>query len=1204
MGTSAFSDIESLYFDRGTMKLEKIVINGFKSFADKTELQFGCPITAIVGPNGCGKSNVVDAIKWVLGSQSPKSLRSDQMADVIFSGCSSRKPSGMAEVTLYFTDVRGLGIEQDSLEISRRLYRDGESEYIINNKASRLKDIRELFMDTGIGVSAYSIIEQGQIDQLLAASTVDRRVIFEEAAGVSRFKAHKKEALRKLERTEQNLLRLADIVSEVQKQLRSVKLQAGKARSYVEYTGRLKELRVNFSLAEYHKIKTGIDEKKTSLGKWQERFADVAARAARHDAASGELTANILDAESQINRWDSAFIAARSKIEQQLERIDFLKVRIEENKTRQAAAAEQIKNGNGQIQQLSGEMDRCRADLEKNRQDLAGQDEQISAVERDISRINKLCASVSAELEDEKSGIIDIVRRTAQLHNEIQSLSNYRDSLAGQKTRLSGRAGQTQAQLTEWLTEKAQCHAKLADIQSVLSGLQTHLETKRTLMQEVDSKRCRAMNELTAAREQRSALTGELNVLQDMEARREGLSETLKSILDNRDNSRGFIEGIIADVLTAEPAYSVSIEAALEGRTDTLLVNSTSTLLGDARLIAQNDNRLHILCIDRLEPFVDTAELLEVPGVLGRLIEFVRFESRFAGLAWQLLGKCLLVDSLPRAIELSGRLGSGYRCVTRDGQAASGGCVISTGPIGKSAQLISRKSRIVQLADIIAQQQQNISVLEQSLAEADCQNEHLAGLCKDMRTSIYEANTEKIDAESRLRMLEQNIKRLTDEQPVIAGEIRMLEEEIGLSVQKEHDSRQKLEELEQINSQRNAHIETLQGSLNENTRELQSRGEHLTELKIQLGRSREQQKALDQRISSLSVQIQQSRTSVENARCQTIACCQQIEQTERQILSAESAVSQLYLEKEQAQKQSRQLHRLQEELSVRQKENALALRQVREEQARVEEQTHQIQLELSQLGVRDEDLCQRVREELGIELSSAYEAYQQQDTDWEAVRNEIADLRAKIERLGNVNLDALEQQQELERRFEFLSSQVEDLNKSRDQIQQLIERINSESREKFQVTFEQVRLNFQEIFRKLFGGGRADIFLENPEDLLESGIEIVARPPGKETRTISLLSGGEKTMTAIALLFAVFKSKPSPFCILDEVDAALDEANNERFNVILRQFQQQSQFIVITHSKRTMSMADMLYGITMQTQGISKKISVQFGDTETGAAVA
>ncbi|MHC4290738.1 MAG: chromosome segregation SMC family protein, partial [Planctomycetota bacterium] len=350
------------------MKLEKIVINGFKSFADKTELKISHPITAIVGPNGCGKSNVVDALKWVLGNQSPKSLRSGHMADVIFSGSSSRKPSGMAEVSLFFSDVRGLGLEQDDLQISRRLFRSGDSEYLLNNKSCRLKDIRELFMDTGIGVSAYSIIEQGQIDQLLKATTQDRRIIFEEAAGISKYKAHKKEALRKLDRTEQNLLRLADIVNEVQKQLRSIKLQAGKARNYLEYSDRLKELRVNYSLSEYDRIITQRDQKRISLAEQKDRFSETAAVVARCDTAVTELASELLETDSQISHWDGTLISARSRIEQQNDRIGFLNHRIEELQERKQNAVEQIDKLTEQTRHLSTQLASCQNNLEEVQQ--------------------------------------------------------------------------------------------------------------------------------------------------------------------------------------------------------------------------------------------------------------------------------------------------------------------------------------------------------------------------------------------------------------------------------------------------------------------------------------------------------------------------------------------------------------------------------------------------------------------------------------------------------------------------------------------------------------------------------------------------------------------------------------------------------------------------------------------------------------------
>ncbi len=1186
------------------MRLEKIIINGFKSFADKTELLINQQITAIVGPNGCGKSNVVDALKWVLGNRSPKSLRSDQMADVIFSGSSSRKPSGMAEVSLIFSGAGSGEAEQDELQISRRLFRNGDSEYLINNKTARLKDIRELFMDTGIGVSAYSIIEQGQIAQLLKASAQDRRLIFEEAAGISKYKAHKKEALRKLDRTEQNLLRLADIVNEVQKQLRSIKLQAGKARNYLEYSKRLKELRVNYSLSEYDRIIHQREKKQGSLAKWRDQFSETAANVARCDSAVSQLSNQLHETESQINRWDNALITARTNIEKQADRIAMLKHRADELLDRKKNASGQIAKLTEQTHEFSARLGEC----QKQQADIQVQFEQRTAQLREaeemISQVNSQCAELQAQLEDEKSGIIDIVRRTAQLHNEIESLSSYRDNLSGRKMRLSGKAQEDENQLTEWLTEKAQQQARQEDIRTVLAELQESLEAKRSERQAIGDRRSQVLEDMASIKEQRSAHISELNVLSDMEAKRQGLNKAVREILADQSGQRSYIDGIVADVIVAQPQYAQAVEAALEGMTDALLINSTGQFLQDHELQDALDSRIRVICTDRLTPFMDQTDITGHGGVLGRLVEFVTYDSLFSRVVWGLLGRVLLVESLDAAITLSAQLGGDYRYVTPDGQVFANGHLLNVGPVGKKAGLISRKSRIQELQADIETLNERIRANEGILEETEQKDDHLEHLCSDLRTSIYEATTEKSDTDSRLRVLEENIKRLKEQQPIVAGEIGMLEEEIQESVQKEHGSRQKLEELEQINTERNDHIEQLEAMLEEQRRIQQSRNAELTEIKIYLGQVNEQQKSVRQQIAAIQSQMHHSRMAIESARTDALGCDDQIEQTERNILTAESITAELYVEKEQAQSMSVKLHRAVEELLRERKQNEEDLRTYRSRQSEVEENTHQLELSLSQLQVKEEDLTQRVREELQIELAEAYESFEQEDVDWDQVREEIKMLRGKIERLGNVNVDAIDQQKDLEERYDFLASQVEDLNQSKVQLEQLIAKINKESLEKFRTTFNDIRENFQQIFRKLFGGGKADILLDNPEDILESGIDIIARPPGKEPRTITLLSGGEKTMTAIALLFSVFKSKPSPFCVLDEVDAALDEANNERFNLIVQEFQKLSQFIVITHSKRTMSIADVLYGITMQTQGVSKKISVQFESTDSDSEAA
>ena len=1190
------------------MRLEKIVLTGFKSFADKTEFNFNRGITAIVGPNGCGKSNVVDAVKWVLGNQSPKSLRGGQMSDVIFGGSSGRKPSGMAQVSLHFLEVAGLGIEQDELEISRRLYRSGESEYLINNKLCRLRDVRELFMDTGVGVSAYSIIEQGQIGRLLQASNVDRRIIFEEAAGISKYKTHKKETLRKLERTEQNMLRVADILTEVQKQLRSIKYQAGKARNYLQYAERLKELQVNYSLAQYHKIVTDSNVKKKALAQLEERFSSIAAEVAGNDAALSRVGKTIIETEGEINRWDNRLVETRSKIEQQLEHIRFLKNRSEELEQRKTNAAEQIHKLTEQSSRLNGELAGCKERFEENRNAFTQKKRRAVELEEAINQAGSRCVSIEADLEDEKSGIIDIVRRTAQLHNEIQSMGVYRNNLTGQKDRLSGRANDTQVQLTQLLTAKAQMQARCDDIYKVIAELQESLGAKRGQMKEINSSQEDISKQLAEAKQTQSGLSSEFKVLSDMEAERRGLSESVKQILKAQANGGptryDYIEGIVADVITAEADYATAVEAALEGKTDALVINSTGDFLADGRIRQELDSRVNLICTDKIEPFVDTQDLSVNPSVIGRAVEFVSYDSKSAQLAWQLLGHTVLVDSMDAAIELSRRLGPKYRFVTVEAEVFEGGHCMRVGPVGRAAGLISRKSRLSQLAGELTETEKQIRRLEQEFGLNSRQSEHLAKLCQDLRTAVYEASTEKVDIESRQRLTEQNIKRLSDEQPVIAGEIEMLQRQIGESVRTEYDSKQKLTELEAINTDRTRHIEELEARLSENKAIVETKAAALTELKVGLGQIGEQQNSISQQILSLQSQLEHGRGVLESARTESAECARQIGRAGEDILSSEAKVSELFVEKENARQMSTQMHEKVSDLLAEQKQLEELLREKRSAQTESEQQIHEVELELTQLAVKNEDLTQRVAEELQIDLGRAYENFQAEDVDWDRIREEIAGLRGKIERLGNVNIDAIEQQAELEQRYEFLAVQTEDLTKSKTRLEQLISRINKESRAKFQATFDEVRENFHETFRKLFGGGKADVFLEDPYDILECGIEIIARPPGKETRSISLLSGGEKSLTALALLFAVFKTKPSPFCILDEADAALDEANIERFNMIVQEFQKNSQFIIITHSKRTMSIVDVLFGITMQTQGVSKKISVTFDEAETEADIA
>ena len=1189
------------------MRLEKIVLDGFKSFADKTEFAFDSSITGIVGPNGCGKSNVVDAVKWVLGEQSLKSLRSDQMADVIFGGSGSRRPTSTAEVSLLISNRDGSGtgrlpIDADQVQISRRVYKSGESDYRINGKICRLKDIRELFMDTGVGTKAYSIIEQGQIEQLVSASKTDRRVVFEEAAGISKYKVHKKEALRKLERTEQNLLRLADILGEVQKQLRSVKLQAGKARSYLQYVQRLKELQVTYSLVEYAKNDAELKEKNSALAKLQEQLAQLTAELTRNDTLMSKLGEDRIETEHKLSRIDNSLVSIQSKIDQQLQRIEFLRARIEELGQRKANAGQRIEDLQGQKNALAENLSAKKSELENCEGGLKEKSQAADEVQQALREIGQRCLSLEAELEDNKSGIIDIVRRTAQLHNEIQSISIYRNNLATQKDRLAGRAENANAELEKQLTEKAQYKARLDDIEKVLGELHQSLDSKRRQIEDFDTVLAADSSRLAHSKETRSTLTGELTTLADMEKRYEGLSAGAKAILQKRfveSGEPGYIEGVLAEVIATDYEYAGAVEAALEGKTDAVVISSAAKLLADARLTSELDGRVTFVCsYNVIETFEEGKDFSNLPCVKGRLIDLVRYDSKYAPLVWKLLGKTILVDSVDAAVALAKNTPGGYRFVTLKGELVSEDGTIVLGPLGKATGLISRKSRLRQLQETIDNITFEVGSLEHQIEQNNQTKAHLEKLCKDLRTAVYEANTEKMQAASKLAVIEQGVKQLSQEQPLIAGEIGLLEEQIAESVQKEYDSKQKLEELEAVNEQRSARIKELEAKYAEAKTQQQLQMDLLTDLKVAIGQTTEQAKALKQVLVSVESQMQANRTAIETAQQEILNSTFEIQNLSRDILNCEAAVSQLFAQKEENQKSSRLLYEEIERLAEELKRVEDIVRLKGAEKTQIEQQVGELKIQLSQLELKRQNLVEKVQQELQIDLAEAYKDYTGQEVDWDRIREEIADLRGKIERLGNVNVDAIAEQEGLEKRHEFLSSQVEDLNKSKAQLQQLISRLNKNSREKFSETFEQIRVHFQQIFRKLFGGGRADIVLEDSEDILEAGIEVIARPPGKETRSISLLSGGEKSMTAIALLFAIFKTKPSPFCFLDEIDAALDEANNERFNLLLREFVKDSQFIIITHAKRTMSIAEELFGITMQTQGVSKKISVRFDQYE------
>lgn len=1180
---------------------------GFKSFADKTEFEFGDGVTVVVGPNGCGKSNIVDAVKWVLGEQSAKSLRGGQMLDVIFNGANSRKSMGMAEVTLVFENTRGLiNSDLNEIAVTRKLYRSGESEYLLNKQTCRLKDIREMFMDTGVGADAYSIIEQGKVEVLLQSTKQDRRSIFEEAAGVSKYNARKREALRKLERTDQNLLRLADIISELEKRLRSIKYQAGKARNYQEYMGRLRDLRLNQFLAEYYQLQENSSSLQQQLDRREDELAGIITAEEKAQARLSELEYEIDQLTSQMRQTENQILQCTSQITAQEERIEQGNNRSRELQEFFTRSRKQLQEQRQRCRQLKNSLTLDQKEIEEAQKQLSEQQSQLDEMQNTRQELALRLNDSHAQVEDEKSGLLDIVRRTAQLHNEISTLDTKREGLSGQKNRLNDRWGQIHTELEGLLTTRVRLEEKLQIIKELLNDCRGQLEEQRQQLAKVNQEKLSCSEDLAAAKEYRSGLLSRQQLLADLEVKLEGVDQGVRQILQakKQDESKFYyVKGMVADLLRAEIKYAAIIDAALADKAQHLVVTDSEAILQDQENLQELKGRVQMICLDRLPAFKDGFDFSGYPEVKGKLIDLVDFAPDSQQLAWQLLGKTILVDNMEAALRLARLAPSGYRWVTLAGQVLEADGTVHWGPPTAQAGLVSRKSELRQLAQSISETNERITELAAQAQQYTHQTEHLEKNLQEMRTAIYENNTEEIETRSQLEQADQNIKRLKQEQPLITSEIESLESQIQEALNLQSTSQQSLNDLQSVNQQRQEQINQLEEVIRKLSDEQSILQEQITNMKVSLGQTQQRRVALVEKITRQKLQLQQDEHSAHALQSNLNEAQENYNTTQRNILSAETKIAELFLTRQEQQENSGQLG-VQIEQRRQEKEHLVEfVHHQNQQRQQLQQKLHEEQMQLSENRLRGENLVDRAQEELGLNLSEKYESYQYQQIDWQAVADEISELRQKIERLGNVNLDAIGEQQELEGRLHHLLEQTGDLNDSKRQLEQLIERINNESKELFMKNFETIRAHFTELFRKLFGGGKADIVLEDPENILECGIEIIARPPGKQLQSISLLSGGEKTMTAAALLLAIFRSKPSPFCLLDEVDAALDEANIERFTLIVQEFLADSQFIIITHSRRTMAIGDTIYGITMQEQGVSKKVSVRFAGEETTAEV-
>ena len=1139
------------------------------------------------------------------GEQSVKSLRGKEMADVIFNGSGARRPMNSAEITLTFDNsTQLLDVDTPEVHITRRVYRSGEGEYLINRQPCRLRDIRDLLSGTGMGTQAYSIIEQGKVDVLLQSSAKERRVIFEEAAGISRFKAKKLEALRRLDRVEQNLLRLSDIVDEVENRLRSVRAQAGKARRYREHTSRLQELRTQVGLVDWRRL----TEK---LSRFEEQ---IAALGDRRDAAVAEAEAteaHLLEAETRAGEIHEEIRAAEARISANRERIAGHESTIEHERERSRDLEEEL----GQHRKQLAAMSHRAGDLEQQLRETGLHVEEVEELHRQVARqfaegerilteLTNRLDQVRSQSQQCRTGLMEKMRATAVLGNRISGLESRVVATAETRQRCERRLAELTEQMQQLTSEAnvldrrrqeletraAEWNAKLTEAEARAEQLRAELENRRS--------------DLVRLTQRRSAVAERASVLDELVRRHEGLSPGVKEVLQNsRDATDGpyrDVRGLVADLFDVSVEAAHLIEVALGEKAQHVAVAGGRDLLGFLQSEATHfSGRVGFLWLDDadLTAPTETLDLDKRAGVLGRADRFVQTSNEYRPLARRLLSHIWIVEKLADAVALAKTAGPGTGFVTLKGEALTPDGTLVVGPRQGATGQISRRSELRSL-------NQQVEELDQQISEAEA----LATKCE---AQLSEQRQKTQQLKERQRAAEADVVEHRHEITANQERLRQTKRQLEDTQKEEKTVSQGHDEAEESLEQCRAELRQAETEVAKSENRMSAFGEQIdrleadravrsrdtTEVKVALAKSEERLRNLRGRMQQFLESKEERLRAVEENRQQLAQCALRLTQSRRRILQAESEVAELYLRKEEFERQAQALIERREMMQQDRSLLKTQAQQARKQAHKFDERIHAEQLKANEVRLERNTLADRLREDYQIELAELeHKPSEEEQQQREVVQNEIEELRRKINNLGNVNLEALEELEQLENRFETLSTQFKDLTSAKNSLQRIIEKINVDSRRLFSETLETVRGHFRTLFRDVFGGGQADIVIEAEEDILECGIEIIARPPGKEPRNISLLSGGEKTMTCVALLLALFRSRPSPFCILDEVDAALDEANIGRFTNVLREFLSMTQFIIVTHSKKTMTCADTIYGVTMQESGVSKPVSVRFED--------
>lgn len=1183
------------------MYLKSIEVHGFKSFANKINFKFHNGITGIVGPNGSGKSNVADAVRWVLGEQRIKQLRGASMQDVIFSGTEMRKPLGYAYVAITLDNAdHQLAIDYDEVTVSRRLYRSGESEYMINGTVCRLKDVNELFYDTGIGKEGYSIIGQGQIDKILSGKPEERRELFDEAAGIVKFKRRKYAAQKKLEDEKQNLVRVNDILAELENQIGPLERQSEKAKIYLKKKEALKTLDVNVFLLENVRVRQQLSEVdgklKIANGDLEETSDKYAHIKEEYEQIEGQIEA--LDQAIETARatlTDTGVM--RSKLEGE---INVLKEQIHSAEGNEEHLQSRISSIQEQINERTAEKDKLLADKEE----IDGKLEQLETARAEARQLleetQRKIEELNSHIESGKNTIIDALNNRATIKSKLGRYDTMLEQINIRKAELNSRllrAKSDEAAQTENIKKLEEEFEAVNVVIRELSENQESMEEKLAAIREELAGRDQKLRDTQVLYHQEKS---KLEALANLTERYEGYGGSVKAVMEQKGREKGII-GVVADIIQAEAKYETAIETALGGNIQNIVTEDEETakrMIGYLKKSkAGRATFLPLTSITHPQEFKNP-EALKEEGVIGMADELVKIDKKYRNVAKAMLGRIVVIDNVDHAVKIARKFDYGIRMVTLEGELLVPGGAISGGAYKNNSNLLGRRREMEELEKKVKQYVTEVDQILNDIEETKRRRNKLRLELEDIKGQLQRKFIEQNTA--RMNVMQARDKKSETEEGF--GELKTEEQDIELQIKEiqvgKDEIARELEDSEALEKNVEAQITEFQKDLEEKRAEESGQAAKVAEWDVEVEKMRQSEDFQRQNLERVESEIARHTAELTEVQEGLHMGKEEVERKKQSILEIEKTIASSYTAQTDAEQKLKEDIAAKEELSAKQKNFFTSREELSERMTALDKEVYRLNSQKERMEESIESQINYMWDEYEITLSDAESLKDESMNDLPSMKKEITALKDAIRKLGDVNVNAIEDYKNLMERYTFLKTQHDDLVEAEKTLLNIIEELDTSMRKQFNEKFAEINREFDKVFKELFGGGKGTLELIEDEDVLEAGIRIIAQPPGKKLVNMMQMSGGEKSLTAICLLFAIQNLKPSPFCLLDEIEAALDESNVGRFAKYLHKLTKNTQFIVITHRRGTMEKADRLYGITMQEKGVSTLVSVNLIDKE------